>query len=114
MPSKYITIKKVLNIASDMTKQIDKSCHQLFLESGYLDFRETISTNDLIELLNPTLIECWLNYSADQRSSDAWYFLYEEDKYRLGTSAHDDGKNFENPKEPCACFIMNLLKQLQE
>jgi hypothetical protein len=116
-------VKRICNLADDYAGYSGgskgKALAQLFLESGYLDFRDQIDVEAIEQELHrrPELVGSWESFSADQRSTPNHYFKSRGvDSWVLGYFALPGGKNSERalplPYRPCAEFILLKIQQL--
>ncbi len=73
-------IEKMIHLPHDF-KLVNKSELTLLEESGYFQCHDQISGNEIRQVLKsyPHLIENWLQFSADCRSSEHWFFTKGED-----------------------------------
>jgi len=92
---------------------------EILKKIGYLDFYNQISENDLESFLikNPECIQLWLQYSADQRTKETWYFLKLEDgSYEVAyfdktiTTFHN---KFTDSAEAAAFYIKKEIEDLR-
>jgi hypothetical protein len=62
----------ILTIAADTWRL---SLREAIRRSGYRDVRAHLQTADLVRLLRaePALVDLWLAYSEDKRTSGGWY-----------------------------------------
>ena len=68
---------RVCNLPRDLHRVRTKSAITLLREAGYLDSGIELSRESIIQVLHsdPSLIQEWLGYSADKRTSSGWFFL---------------------------------------
>jgi len=112
-------ISKICSIPRDFYSDQNKSTIQLFNESGYLEQRDLVTKEKLMEHLmeNPDLINDWENYSSDKRVSQGWYFLKDESQWIVGYSSvpsQEQKTFFTSGIEACAEFIIHELKEWTE
>ena len=114
---KSIVIKNVVNLANDEYRRGDISIYQLFLDSGYLTLQEEISIDDIKAELRdcPYLVQSWLNYSEDKRTSGGWYLIKEnENTYVVGTLETNNNYTFTDDIEACAQFVINEIERMRK
>ena len=104
-------LQKVVNIPNDFYRIQTVSENTLLTQSGYLDMHDCINEEEISELLkiNPSLINDWLQLSADQRVTEAWYFTRGEDG-KCFVGHFPDGNEFveistTDEFKACAAFI---------
>ena len=115
------TIQRILRLPVDFHAIGSKSIVQLLLESGYEDCQLEITAKVLEEAIRefPTLIQAWSHYSEDQRTSEGWYFLRNEnDQFEVGYYDAVNGKErqqvFSDEAEACAVFIQKEIEGIME
>ena len=109
-------IKKVIHIPRDLHTRKDVSELNLLLESGYIELCDQIQEDEITEVLkmHPHMINDWLQYSEDKRSSPTWHFFKgESGKYYVEYSA--EGKETEeivttDQFKACATFIKREIE----
>ena len=100
----------------------DVSMVKLFRQSGYLD--SPVSEQDIEAFLRsaPDLVEVWVRYSQDQRSSPAPYLapphegLEPSSDWRVGYytgKEHVPEEAFGDEFSACACFVKRVVEQLR-
>lgn len=105
-------INKLIKIPVDFHVLGNKSWNTLLQESGYLENQEEVTADKIEEALrlHSNLINDWLQYSDDNRSTPAWGFSKTDTgKYRV--SHYPEGKDFQemvtfDSFKACAYFIM--------
>jgi hypothetical protein len=58
---------------------------------------------------HPALVQQWLNWSGDQRSSSAWYFDEENGKYMVGFYPGGPVEYYADAVVACAAFIVKTV-----
>jgi hypothetical protein len=105
-------IFKICSMARDFTVYTNKSMVQLAKESGYLEYKDLVTKEEIIKVLqdHPSFISDWIDYSVDQRIKTGWYFIHRDNnKWVVG---YYNGKGNENEQyftlyyEACAIFIL--------
>jgi hypothetical protein len=112
-------LSKVCLIPRDFYSHQNKSVIQLFNESGYLEQRDLVTKEKLMEYLmaNPDLITDWENYSSDKRYSPGWYLLKDQSQWIVGYSSvpsQEQKTFFTSGTEACAEFILHELEEWTE
>jgi len=97
----------------------DVSIFRLFEEIGGSDATKEISTAELAAVLQDDAgaVDSWVQYSEDQRCSEAWYVIQCPDSLRWEVGFYPpkhESAFFDNPVDACALFIHHLLDQLAE
>lgn len=84
-----------------------KSLHQLIAESGYWEMSDQLSAVAIERCLrqSPELVDDWLGYSADKRTSGGWYFVDEGAHFVVG-QIQGQRLVFADPLVACAEFIL--------
>ena len=108
------SLEKIIRIPSNYRKG-NSSPVTLLKESGYVELHEQINEPEIEEILKlyPQLINEWLLWSENKRSSPRWHFdKFEDDTYAVAYSI--EGKEIEfNTKDEfkaCAAFIMHEIE----
>jgi hypothetical protein len=67
----------VCNLPRDFYRVRTKSVVQLLRECGFIGGTAQLSREAIIEVLNsdPSLIQEWMNYSGNKRTSSGWFLL---------------------------------------
>jgi hypothetical protein len=88
---------------------------QLVLSSPYSRSAAQLDESFLAAFLrgHPALIELWLAWSEDKRSSPSWFFRRVGSRYECGFVGRDGSVSsqevFDEPAPPCARFILHEL-----
>ena len=109
----------------DFRERGDVSMAQLVCDAGYDPSHTSLSEEEIASHLrkNPDLVQVWVQYSEDQRSSPAWYLsvpgkeLGRLQTWRVGYYSQEGGTPeipFDDEFEACAYFIMRYLEQVAE
>jgi hypothetical protein len=111
-------IERIVQIPHDVNTVKNKSTMTLLKESGYYDFYEQITVDEIVEILRgtPQLVSEWLQWSDDQRSTPTTYFTKGEEWCFIGHTPYD--KDFEevNTKDEflaCASFIKLQVEKIR-
>jgi hypothetical protein len=111
--------RRVCDIPSEFHRRGDVSVVALVEQSGY-DDSNAPSLRQAIEqqlCARPAVIEDWLCYSADKRTSRGWYF---QDDPVLVVAYFESGvgtsreRRFTDRAQACAEFIMRELESIRE
>jgi len=113
------TAVRVCNIPSEFHRRRDTSVFQLVQESGYAE-ADTSSLRCAVEQqlrTHPTLLDDWLAYCADKRTSSGWY-LADDTSFTVGYYDVGHGRSreqrFSDRSEACTEFIMRELEAISE
>jgi hypothetical protein len=91
-----------------------KSLHQLIAESGYWEMSGQLSAVSIESFLrqSPELVDDWLRYSEDKRTSGGWYFVDEGDRFVVGQI---QGRQliFDDRLVACAEFILREVMSVR-
>ena len=102
-------IERVCAMPVEFHARGDTSWTALFQESGYLQCPESLTTDAVEAHLrkHPALIDAWILYSLDKRSSPAWYLIEIHDSL-LEVGYNPDGPrlSFTDRFKACAEFIV--------
>ena len=110
--------EKVVRVANDFYHQ-ETSIYTLLQESGYFESYDHIGGSEIIVALknHPDLINDWLRYSEDQRSSPCWYFRKcDGENYSVGhyPETPEFGEiDFKNKFEACAAFVRKFIESVR-
>jgi hypothetical protein len=97
----------------------DKSVYDWVRESGWLSYKNNISVEDIKGYLKskPQLINDWLGYSSDKRSTLGWYFIENDKEMTSFTVGWFEGRIEEKNEtkypqaiDALAQFILNEFK----
>lgn len=98
------------------------SIFSLLKETGYFELHDQISEEDIRTALLccPECIREWMQYSEDQRSSNAWYFtlndegLYETGHFDIKSVPNDTNRvQYANAIDACAAFIKHEIESIR-
>lgn len=114
---KQIVVKNVISIPIDFHKTGNMSAVDLLRQSGYLQFQNEITVNDLYSQLKsePDLIYSWLLWSLDKRTNIGWFILQRKHTYTVGynnNKAITRKKIFINKYKASAYFISKEIEQI--
>ncbi len=105
-------INKLINIPVDFHELGNKSWNTLLKESGYLENREKVTVDKIEEALRlrSNLINDWIQFSDDNRSTPAWV-LGKGDSGKYSVTHYPEGKEFQDLVtldgfKACAYFII--------
>jgi len=115
------TIEKLIHLAYDYLKSGNISPINLLKESGYLEFPDQINEEEIEEVLKlyPHLIDEWLLWSENKRSTPTWFFTKDNDDGWCFVGHSPESKEFEeiNTKDEfkaCAAFIKREAERLRK
>ncbi len=117
-PKKSEVIEKICMIPQQM-KEENTSFYDLGSKSGYLDFYEEITLEEIAEYIsqNEDLLKSWVQLSEDKRSSEG-YFLSVHRKPTVGRVIKNckskTPERFRTAEMACAAFLVYELKELFE
>lgn len=90
----------------------------LLAEAGGRAAIENISETEIANALSIRAedVDCWIQFSEDNRSSPAWFMRQEKDGKTWEVGYYPDGDSiyFDNPIDACANYIRHYLEQLCE
>lgn len=83
------SIRSVASLASDFYRLGDRSILELIEESGYHTYSDQIYEESIEACLrqNPRLVESWILYSDNQRSSPSWFLAEPTSEFGKGNWA---------------------------
>jgi hypothetical protein len=102
----------------ELAIQNNKSMESLLKDVSIdlLDIKEDDISNLISKNKEDLIIENWLNYSENKRTSEGWYFIKKEIKYEVGYFLGNGKKNecltFDNGRNSCAAFIKRELTSI--
>ncbi len=105
-------VEKVCRIPTLLRDEQDKSFADHVKDSGYLERPDALNVDDVAAHLraHPDLVESWLTYSGDKRSSPGWYFSELRDRrYEVGYFPGGTPREFSDAASACAEFIRREL-----
>lgn len=115
---KIDVIHNIIDIPGRFKKGND-SFYSLAIQSGYFSSPEEITNDNIAEILHghPGLIDEWLCWSDDKRTSSGWFFQNNlPEIYVVGFSPRDENKPdivFTDKFLACATFIKNDLEEMR-
>ena len=104
-------IKRICCIPVDFRKG-NKSFHELVHDTGIERRMLTAESVASALLSNPELVDDWLRWSEDQRSTPSHYFLEEKDKYVVGVYPGEESVEFSDRIAACADFIIKQVSSI--
>jgi hypothetical protein len=111
-------IMKIVTIPGRFEKE-NKSVVTMLGETGYLAVYNEITTDAIAEVIKqqPKLIDDWMQWSDDQRSSEAWVFSKKDDAYLVyyyGSTVDDEKKDFSTATDACAYYIKMQMERTRK
>ena len=113
------TIKKLINLPFDFYLKANIFQLALVRESGYFELYEQIHEDDISAMLHlqPELIDQWLQWSDDNRSSSRWGFGRSE-RGKCLVGHWPEGEEFDdietsNQFYACAAYIKGDLESIR-
>lgn len=100
-------------------KTENKSIYDLLKEIGYFENSDSVTIESIEDYLNKnkSIIEDWINYSLDKRTSSGWYIIEGNKIIIVGHLNNNEGpeekKEFADLSEACAVFILNEIKSIK-
>jgi len=112
-------IEAIVQIPHDFHTLKNKSKITLLKESGYYDFYEQITVDEIVEILKekPHIIPEWLQWSEDQRCTPTTYFTKGEEWCFIGHIPYDKDFKEINTKDvffACASFVKLQVEQTRK
>ena len=96
-------------------KTMDSSVSELVRNSGYLESRGALTSEALVPYLreHPELIDAWLGYSSDKRTSSGWYMKRSRQHvFEVGFFPHGESQSYTDAARACADFIAHELREV--
>lgn len=90
------------------------------LRSGYLAVRHQVTADRILDCLagDPSLADAWIQWSADNRSTPAWYVTaVHPRRFEVAYLDHDQTTGrveFEDKLRACAVYVHHELEQLAD
>jgi hypothetical protein len=110
-------IKKICQIPIEF-KSGNKSICDLLKETGYFENSDSVTIDSFDKYLknNDKIIQEWLAYSEDKRTSGGWYIIKKNNSIIVGHLDNEIGsaeeKEFDDISKACAVFIFNEIKSI--
>jgi hypothetical protein len=105
-------LQRVLGIATATSeKGFGLSISEALVRSGYQEIQSDLTESDLVPLLNgnPELVESWIQYSEDKRTSGGWYILRKT--LEVGSLANSQqNRKFDSIAEAVAAYVLFELE----
>ena len=110
MPPDLLT--RICNLPRDRRSQ-HKSSHQLLQEAGFYESAGAITRRDVAAVLrkDTTLVEDWLTWSGDKRTSSGRYLLPDG---RVGHCPGGQEVHHPDIVDACAVFILYELSEFRK
>ncbi len=92
-----------------------RSVLELVQATGYLDSPTPLSSDALAAYLreHPELIDAWLGYSSDKRTSSGWYLKQPEQQvFEVGFFPNGERRSYTDGVRACADFIARELHEV--
>jgi hypothetical protein len=111
-------IQNVCQLPHEMRKTGNKSPAQILRESGCSDYPEVLNSSVIETFLHThvDLVEEWIAYSADKRTSEGWYIIRQgsgrETKYIVGFHPNGHSFEFSQPDKACGEFIVREVMEI--
>lgn len=105
-------IAAICRIPTDYLRRGDVTLSQLLSESGYFDDPNALDVAPLAAHLadHPELVDDWLVYSEDKRTSQGWYFGKQTSGAFEIWQLAGGSKTFNDPYVACADFILREIR----
>lgn len=109
-------IERVCLIPSTLRESGNRSVTDLVRDAGAAEQAETLTADRLERFLldNRPVIEDWLSYSENKRTSSGWYFREVEGGYLVGRYPEDEVIRFSDPVAACAAFILREIASIRD
>jgi hypothetical protein len=109
-------VSEVVNITKKFSLRDDVSIYQLLKDSGYFENYFDISIYRIKKELefHPELVQFWINYSEDKRTSGGWYFKKDNNTFKVGNLIKKSEMLFIDSADACAVFIKNEIEEIRE
>lgn len=93
-----------------------KSMIDLVSDAGIKEHSTTITVASVGACLreHPSLVDQWLNWSANKRVTSGWYFLKQNGQLKVGFYPAGEILIFEDPILACAEFVTREVKALMD
>ena len=109
-------IERVCLIPSTLRESGNRSVIDLVRDAGAAERAEALTSARLERFLidNRPVIEEWLSYSENKRTSSGWYFREVEGVYLVGRYPEDAVIRFSDPVAACAAFILREIASIRD
>jgi hypothetical protein len=108
-------IARVCALPVEYEAREDVSIFRLVEESGYVSARATLTVDVVSEYLreHPDLIEAWLGYSEDKRTSSGWYITRRSGAaFEIGYFPQGERISVADPARACAEFVVREIRAI--
>lgn len=120
-PETRATAEAVARLSRTFLGRGDLSAYAILEQSGYLDRHADVTPDLLREILSgdASLVDDWLAFSENKRTTSGWYFRKEAAGFRVGFFVGDAGnKAGENARtdrvHACAEFIKKEVEDMRQ
>ncbi len=110
--------RRIIALPRQFKEVKNKSIITLLKENGYYEHFDEVNENNIAGMLgeSPEMIDDWLNWSDDKRSSSGWYFMEKGfNHYVVGYWPKNkfDDMQFSNKILACASFIKREIESIR-
>ena len=108
-------VAKVVDIPWQFSIQGDISIYKLLEQSGYFENHAALTAVEIKKALkiNPGLVQFWLQYSEDKRTSGGWYFKNNDNgTFTVGNLQSNPEILFLDGIEACAEYIKKEIEEI--
>ncbi len=104
-------VKKICTLPVDFCAG-SKSMAELVRESGVRAHPEALTFTNIAAYIKrqPSLVDEWLDWSANKRIASGWYFAHEKGRFVVGFYPNGESLTFDDPVSACAEFVVREVK----
>lgn len=114
------TVEAVARLPRTFHSRGDLSAYAILEQSGYFDRHADVTPDMLAAILgsDPSLVDEWLAFSENKRTSSGWYFRQGATGFTVGfvgdAGNKVDESNYTDPIEACAKFIKGEVEEMRQ
>lgn len=119
-PDVRATAEAIARLPRTFLSRGDISAFAILEQSGYLERHADVTPDLLAEILtsDASLVDDWLAYSENKRTSSGWYFLRGIPDFAIGyvsDAGHKiDEDTYSDGAEACSNFIKKELEEMRQ
>lgn len=109
-----VIVERVCRIPADLRQVRTKSVIQLAEEIGLPEYRRCITSSAVKSQLiaQPELVDDWLQWSGDKRTSSGWYISENGNEVFVGYYPNGEEKRFTDRISACTQFVLHEIEEI--
>jgi len=109
-----VIVERVCQIPAEFRRVRTKSVIQLAEEIGLPEYRRCITWSAVESQLKaqPELVDDWLRWSEDKRTSSGWYISENDEEVVVGCYPDAKEQRFADRTSACAQFVVHEMEDI--